>query len=31
MVVTADSPVPPDVIAEIVALDGFESGRAVSL
>jgi D-3-phosphoglycerate dehydrogenase len=31
MVVTADSPVPPDVIDEIVALDGFESGRAVSL
>jgi D-3-phosphoglycerate dehydrogenase / 2-oxoglutarate reductase len=31
MVVTADSPVPPDVIEEIVALDGFESGRAVSL
>ena len=31
MVVTADSPVPPGVIAEIVALDGFESGRAVSV
>jgi D-3-phosphoglycerate dehydrogenase / 2-oxoglutarate reductase len=31
MVVTVDSPVPADVIQEIVALDGFESGRAVTL
>lgn len=31
MVVTVDSPVSRDVIDEIVALDGFESGRAVTL
>jgi D-3-phosphoglycerate dehydrogenase / 2-oxoglutarate reductase len=31
MVVTVDSPVPPDVIAEIAALENFESGRAVTL
>jgi D-3-phosphoglycerate dehydrogenase len=31
MVVTVDSPVPAEVIDEIVALDGFESGRAVTL
>jgi D-3-phosphoglycerate dehydrogenase / 2-oxoglutarate reductase len=31
MVVTVDSPVPPEVIGAITALDGFESGRAVTL
>jgi D-3-phosphoglycerate dehydrogenase len=31
MVVTVDSPVPPEVIGEITSLDGFESGRAVTL
>jgi D-3-phosphoglycerate dehydrogenase / 2-oxoglutarate reductase len=31
MVVTVDSPVPADVIAAITALEGFESGRAVTL
>jgi D-3-phosphoglycerate dehydrogenase / 2-oxoglutarate reductase len=31
MVVTVDSPVPPDVIEAITALEGFESGRAVTL
>ena len=31
MVVTVDSPVPAEVIGMITALDGFESGRAVTL
>jgi D-3-phosphoglycerate dehydrogenase len=31
MVVTVDSPVPADVIDAITALEGFESGRAVTL
>jgi D-3-phosphoglycerate dehydrogenase / 2-oxoglutarate reductase len=31
MVVTVDSPVPDDVIAAILALEGFQSGRAVTL
>jgi D-3-phosphoglycerate dehydrogenase len=31
MAVTTDKPVPDDLIAEIVGLDGFEDGRAVSL
>jgi D-3-phosphoglycerate dehydrogenase / 2-oxoglutarate reductase len=31
MVVTVDSPVPAETIAEITAIDGFESGRAVTL
>jgi D-3-phosphoglycerate dehydrogenase / 2-oxoglutarate reductase len=31
MVITTDAAVPPQVIAEIVALDGFEAGRAVTL
>jgi D-3-phosphoglycerate dehydrogenase len=31
MVITTDAPVPPSVIAEIVDLDGFEAGRAVTL
>jgi D-3-phosphoglycerate dehydrogenase / 2-oxoglutarate reductase len=31
MVVTADRPVPQDVVDEIVALDGFLAGRAVAL
>ena len=31
MVVTVDSPVPQDVIDEILALDGFQQGRAVTL
>jgi D-3-phosphoglycerate dehydrogenase len=31
MVVTVDSPVPADVIGAITALEGFESGRAVTL
>jgi hypothetical protein len=29
--VTTDAPVPPAVVAEIVALDGFEDGRSVTL
>jgi len=31
MVVTVDSPVPAEVIDAITALEGFESGRAVTL
>ena len=31
MIVTTDGPVPPQVIDEIVAGDGFEAGRTVSL
>src|SRR5579884_1303231 len=31
MVITTDAAVPPAVIAEIVDLDGFEAGRAVTL
>ena len=31
MVVTTDSAVPQSVVDEIVAVDGFEAGRAVSL
>ena len=31
MVVTTDAPVPAEVIEEIVSLDGFHDGRAVSL
>jgi D-3-phosphoglycerate dehydrogenase / 2-oxoglutarate reductase len=31
MVITTDSTVPPEVIAEIVALDGFEAGRTMTL
>ena len=31
MAVTTDAPVPPTVIDEIVALDGFIAGRAVAL
>ncbi len=31
MVITTDAAVPPPVIAEIVDLDGFEAGRAVTL
>jgi D-3-phosphoglycerate dehydrogenase len=31
MVITTDAPVPASVIAEIVDLDGFEAGRAVTL
>jgi D-3-phosphoglycerate dehydrogenase / 2-oxoglutarate reductase len=31
MVVTVDSPVPPEVIGAITALEGFEGGRAVTL
>jgi D-3-phosphoglycerate dehydrogenase len=31
MLVTADSPVPPAVVERIVATDGFEAGRTVSL
>jgi D-3-phosphoglycerate dehydrogenase / 2-oxoglutarate reductase len=31
MVVTVDSPVPAEVIGEITAIDGFESGRAVTI
>ena len=31
MIVTTDAPVPPEVIDEIVAGDGFEAGRTVSL
>jgi D-3-phosphoglycerate dehydrogenase len=31
MVLTTSEPVPPEVVEEIVASDGFEAGRAVSL
>jgi D-3-phosphoglycerate dehydrogenase len=31
MVVTTDAPVPPEVLEEIVASEGFEEGRSVSL
>jgi D-3-phosphoglycerate dehydrogenase len=31
MVITTDSAVPEDVINEIVALDGFEAGRTMTL
>jgi D-3-phosphoglycerate dehydrogenase / 2-oxoglutarate reductase len=31
MVVTTDSPVPDEVIGEILALEGFQAGRAVTL
>jgi D-3-phosphoglycerate dehydrogenase / 2-oxoglutarate reductase len=31
MAVTTDDPVPPEVIAEIVAMDGFIDGRSVAL
>ncbi len=31
MAVTADAPVPAELVAEIAALDGFHDGRAVSL
>jgi D-3-phosphoglycerate dehydrogenase len=31
MVITTDAPVPASVITEIVALDGFEAGRTVTL
>jgi hypothetical protein len=31
MVVTTDEPVPQQVVDEIVALDGFVSGRSVAL
>jgi D-3-phosphoglycerate dehydrogenase len=31
MAVTTDGPVPPELIAQITALDGFHDGRAVSL
>jgi len=31
MVLTTSDPVPPEVVEEIVASDGFEAGRAVSL
>ena len=31
MVVTTDSPVPREIVAEIAATDGFLAGRAVSL
>jgi D-3-phosphoglycerate dehydrogenase len=31
MAVTSDAPVPPSVIDEIVASDGFVAGRAVTL
>ena len=31
MAVTTDEPVPPEVIAEIVAMDGFIDGRSVAL
>jgi D-3-phosphoglycerate dehydrogenase len=31
MIVTTDGPVPPEVIDEIVAVDGFEAGRTVTL
>jgi D-3-phosphoglycerate dehydrogenase len=31
MLVTADSPVPQDVVDRIVASDGFEAGRTIDL
>jgi len=31
MVVTVDSPIPDDVVRAILALDGFQDGRAVTL
>jgi D-3-phosphoglycerate dehydrogenase len=31
MAVTTDAPAPPELIDQIVALDGFEDGRAVNL
>jgi hypothetical protein len=31
MVVTVDSPVPDEVIREIVSFEGFQDGRAVTL
>ena len=31
MVITTDAAVPHDVIDEIVALDGFEAGRTMTL
>ena len=31
MVITTDSAVPHEVIDEIVALDGFEAGRTMTL
>ena len=31
MAVTTDDPIPPDVVDEIVASDGFMAGRAVGL
>ena len=31
MVVTTDSPVPDDVLDEILSLEGFQDGRAVTL
>jgi hypothetical protein len=31
MVVTTDSPVPDEVIAKIVSIEGFQDGRAVTL
>ena len=31
MVITTDAPVPHEVIDEIVALDGFEAGRTMTL
>ena len=31
MLVTADSPVPQEIVDRIVAGDGFEAGRTVSL
>ena len=31
MVITTDSPVPPAVLDEVVAGDGFEAGRTVTL
>ena len=31
MVVTADSPVPQELVTRIVAGDGFEAGRTISL
>ncbi len=31
MVITTDAPVPASVIGEIVNLDGFAAGRAVTL
>ena len=30
MTVTTDAPVPDELVREIVALDGFHGGRAVS-